>query len=73
MDRAMFEQHLAQAEGHISLGERHIARQRELVSELERGPYDTTEARLLLANFEEVQKMHVVDRDRLRRELEQHS
>ncbi|MCP1999848.1 hypothetical protein J2S34_002296 [Nitrobacter winogradskyi] len=35
-ERAMLERHLAQAEGHVALGERHITRQTEIVVELER-------------------------------------
>ena len=69
MDRAMLKQHLAQAEGHIALGERHIVRQRKLVAELEQKGCDTAEAKRLLASFEELQAMHIADRDRLRRQL----
>jgi len=65
----MLEQHLAQAERHIALGQHHIARQRELVAQLEQDERDTTEARRLLANFEEIQEMHLVDRNRIRDEL----
>jgi hypothetical protein len=70
-DRAMIERHLALAEGHAIRGEGHIARQREIVAEMERdGHVDAAEtARELLATFEETQKSHVEDRDRLRAEL----
>jgi hypothetical protein len=61
----------SQAERHVNLGESHIARQREGVVELERDGHDTTEARRLLANFEELQGMHLADRDRIRYELAQ--
>jgi hypothetical protein len=57
------------AEGHIALGERHIVRQRKLVVELEQKGCDTAEAKRLLASFEELQAMHIADRDRLRRQL----
>lgn len=67
----MLERHLAQAEEHIALGEHHIARQRELVAELERNGHDTAEARRLLTTFEEMQKMHAADQERIRHELEQ--
>lgn len=60
-------QHLAQTEGYVALGEHHLGRQRELVSELERDGHDTTEARRLL------QALHAADRDRLRNELAQKS
>jgi hypothetical protein len=68
MDRTMLEQHLPQAEGHITLGKGHIARQHEIIAELERDGHDTTEAKRLLAIFEET-KMHLADRDRIRQEL----
>ena len=69
MDRAQLAEHLAQAERHVSLGEAHLQRQRILVTELERTGADAGEARRLLANLEEMQSLHVADRDRLRDEL----
>lgn len=67
----MIEQHLAQAEGHVTLGERHIARQKEIVAEMERdGHVDGAEtARDLLATFETTQRSQVENRDRRRAEL----
>lgn len=65
----MLRQHLAQAERHVAEGERRIARQRELVAELARDGHDTDQATQLLRQFEELQALHVVDRDRLRKEL----
>ena len=70
MDREMLKQRLIVAEEHILLGERHIVRQRELVAELERDGHDTAEAIRLLTSFEELQVLHIADRDRLRRELD---
>jgi hypothetical protein len=70
MDRATITEHLAEAERHIALGEQHIARQRESVGELEDGGHDAVQARRLLAQFE---GLHIGDRDRLRRELDQPS
>ena len=72
IDRATLEDHLAQAECHVIDGEQHVTRQRELVARLEQDG-DTavaSEARELLAQFVEMQAMHVADRDRLRRELD---
>lgn len=69
MDRAMVLAHLAKAKEHIELGEQHVRRQRELVSELERDGHDATNARELLAQFEHLLAMHRADRDRLLREL----
>jgi hypothetical protein len=70
MDRAMLAQHLTQAERHIVLGEELIARQRELIAELEQNDHDSTEAKRLLATFEQVQATHMAGRDRLRRQVE---
>lgn len=69
MDRAMVRDHLAKAEGHVDLGHRHVARQREIVAELERDGHDVRDAKRLLETFEKLLKMHIADRDRLRREL----
>jgi hypothetical protein len=44
MERAITEQHLAQAERHVAEGEGHVTRQRELVAKLEQDGHDTTEA-----------------------------
>ena len=69
MDRAIREQHLAQAEAHVVQGERTIARQQEIVARLARDGHDTKSSRELLVQFLELQAMHVADRDRLRQEL----
>jgi len=69
MDRAMLGQHLAQAERHVAQGERHIARQREIVAELKDRGHDWQAAMELLHQFEEMQALHIADRDRLRSEL----
>lgn len=69
MDRATIVEHLALAEKHVMAGARIVARQRELVAELVRDGHDTTEARRLLGQFEEVQSMYEADRDRLFAEL----
>ena len=69
MQRADIEQHLAQAEGHVSEGAAIVERQRDLIARLESKGIDTADACRLLSQFEEVQALHVADRDRLRREL----
>jgi hypothetical protein len=69
MDRVMLEQHLAQAERHVIEGESHVKRQRELVAGLKRDGHDASQAIDLLRQFEQLQEMHVADRDRLRKEL----
>jgi hypothetical protein len=70
MDRAMLFDHLALAERHISQGERHVRRQRELVAQLSRDGHDIAQARSLLTQFEEMLALHKADRDRLLRELQ---
>jgi hypothetical protein len=69
MDRAILEEYLALVEGKIADVERHIARQRELIDQLERDRHDTREATELLDQFEHLQAQHIADRDRLRQEL----
>jgi hypothetical protein len=70
MDREMIANHLALAEEHVRLGEEHIASQRAIVAELEAGGGQTlATAREVLQTFESMQRAHVADRDRLRKEL----
>jgi len=69
IDRKMLERHLRQAERHVAAGQQHISRQRELIAQLERDDHDTSAAKSLLAQFEELQMMHIAHRDRLGREL----
>lgn len=69
MNRAMLQGHLAQAESHVAKGDQHLARQQELIAKLKRHGRDTADAEGLLKLFEELQVVHVADRDRLLREL----
>ena len=69
MDRQMLLAHLAQANEHVEMGERHVGRQRELVAELDRDGHSTTEAKKLLKQFEQMLAMHKSDRDRIERDL----
>jgi hypothetical protein len=69
MDKAMIRDHLALAERHVAQGYRHIAQQKQIINDLENGGHDTTTARSLLGSFEDVLRMHIADRDRLKREL----
>lgn len=64
VDREILEQHLAQAEEHVRRGAEHLASQRAIIAELERDGHDTKVARGLLATYEEMQAMHIADRDR---------
>lgn len=61
--------HLEQARRHVAEGEKHVGSQRELVTQLERDGHDSTQARQLLREFEEVQRLHVEHRDRLEQEI----
>jgi hypothetical protein len=69
MDRALIEQHLALAEKHVRDGEVILVRQREVLANLARDGHDTSRASQILQEFEDVQQMHIADRERLRREL----
>lgn len=69
MDRHAISAHLEQAEHHVRQGAVHVANQRNLIADLDRDGHDTTDARALLRQFEELQELHVADRGRLRQEL----
>lgn len=61
--------HLAMAERHIAQGAAIIDKQKLLILELERDGHDTHRSRALLRQFEDVQHLHIADRDRLIAEL----
>jgi endonuclease/exonuclease/phosphatase family metal-dependent hydrolase len=65
MDIEMIMQHLTQAREHVALGERHIARQHEIIAEIKLRGADPKEVERLLAAFEQSQAMHLSHRDRL--------
>jgi hypothetical protein len=69
-DRDTLEQRLARAEGYMAMSKRHIASQRTFAAELLRDGHDASLAVALLLRFEELQQLHVADRDRLREELD---
>jgi hypothetical protein len=69
MDRVLWQEHLQQTEGYVAQGQRHIARQLDIIVELEQHGRDTQSARDLLTLFESTQALHIAHRDRLRREL----
>src|SRR5690349_4360020 len=71
MDRDMLLDHLALAERHVKEGERHLTQQAALVHKLEVGGQDTAEAEALLKQFQELQVMHIADRERIKAELQQ--
>ncbi len=61
--------HLAMVRRHVARGEQIVARQHEIIARLERAGCDTSYARRLLLQFEEVQSLHVADRERLEKAL----
>jgi hypothetical protein len=69
MDDWLKREHLAQAERHVAQGEGNLAKQQAIVDGFERTGRDATAARGLLRAFEITQRLHVFDRDRLRKEL----
>jgi len=69
--RSVGKEHLELAERHVAQGQRHVEEQRARVAELELHGHDTTEALLLLGQFEEMLDLHRNDRDRLLQELKE--
>lgn len=67
--RALLAGHLRVVDGHIVLGLRHIARQREIIDKLRLRRCPTDDAEFLLAMFKQTQASHIAHRDRLRTEL----
>ena len=68
-NRDALEQRLAQTEGYMAMSREHIASQRRFAAGLLRDGHDASQALALLLRFEELQQLHVADRDRLRGEL----
>jgi hypothetical protein len=68
MVRSLIEEHLA-AERHVGDAERRLQRQGEIVDQLNRDGHDSTAARLLLHQFDELLTLLLADRERLRFEL----
>jgi hypothetical protein len=67
--RQMILEHLALAERHIAEGDRRLARQVDLIAELDRDGYDTKDARMILVTMQDTQALHRDDRERILREL----
>ena len=68
-NRAFWEEHLARAEERIAHSEKIIARQRAQIEELELANFETRSARQLLAEFEQLLRLQIEDRDWMRKEL----
>jgi hypothetical protein len=69
VQRSLLRDQLVQAERHIRDGERHLSRQREIVSDLERHGHGRSRtaqtARDILETFEAAQSKHLNDRAHL--------
>jgi regulator of protease activity HflC (stomatin/prohibitin superfamily) len=71
MDPERLKQYLQQTEQNTAQGNRHVAEQHALVARLEQQGHDTASARALLALLEESLRLHMAERDRLLRELDE--
>ncbi len=70
MDKMVLLRHLVEARAHVAIGEKHIARQRQIVAELERAEDgDLVTARALLDSYLQLQVQHVADMKRLEGQL----
>jgi hypothetical protein len=69
MNRDFIETALAQAERHVAEGEVILARQRAAIAASERIGGNVTRFKEVLSVFEDSQRVHVADRDRLRKDL----
>ncbi|WP_342737428.1 hypothetical protein [Bradyrhizobium sp. B117] len=69
MDRAILVEHLNQARRHAAMGEHHLARQEQLIAELDQDGHDTAAAMSVLATLRRTQELHELDVKRLLGEL----
>ena len=69
MEQMVFQEYLAKADRNVREGERDVARQLQVVDDLERNGLNTGEAMELLLQFEEMLATCIADRNRLRREV----
>ena len=69
MSRQTLTRHLAQAEAAVALSRKHIARQHEIIAELEQVGHDAVTAKALLVVFEATQALHIADRDQIAAEI----
>ena len=65
-DDALLCEHLELAERQVTDGRLHVQRQRAVIRRLEHRGYDSGEARWLLGTIQDLLRMHVRERDRLR-------
>jgi len=69
MDRAVLLTQLAQIEKHIAKSQQQIKQQSAIVAGLDEYGRDSTKARQLLMQFEEMLAFYITDREQLFREL----
>jgi hypothetical protein len=69
IDRAIAREHLKLAEKHVAEGQQRTDAQLALVARLERSGLETSQAKTLLHQFEEILALQVETRDRVAREL----
>ncbi len=65
MDRETIKQYLDQTEKHLATSDKLVADQKALIALLEERGRDTARSKTTLAHLEEMQRLHVADRDRL--------
>jgi hypothetical protein len=60
---------IVHAERQVIVCERNLDNQRQMFAELKGGGHDTAAAAYLIREFEDLLRLHIRDRDRLRKEL----
>ncbi|WP_316206504.1 MULTISPECIES: hypothetical protein [unclassified Bradyrhizobium] len=73
MDRMVELKHLIDADKRVAQGAHHMARQEQIVAELDSHGHDPTSALALLDTFRRCQAGHVAHRDSILRGLQQHA
>ncbi len=71
MDLRIIREHLAEVESHLALSDRHIARQIEIIDQLERNGRPIALALEVLATYRAIHATYLNHRDTIRKELEQ--
>jgi hypothetical protein len=70
MDLATLKQHLELAEAHLAAVRRQIARQRQIIRDLEGAAQDTSAVRQLLIELETAQTLHITHQEKILSVLE---
>ena len=69
MDPRLIRQHWTEAERHVALSDKHIARQIEIIDQLERKGHSSVLARDVLKTYRMLHASHVAHRDLIWREI----